>query len=154
MPEEIVRKPSKTTLSKVKKKLWVIFSLWRRMDWCLKTTGSIWWGFCATCNKRYHLKMLQCGHFVSGRHNGNLFSEKGTAGQCYNCNINLKGNTLEFRRKVIQLYGEGADLELEAEARKIVQFSIPELEEKILYYKQKTKELEEQNKTPELLAQK
>lgn len=136
----------KPTLAKVKKKLWVIFSEYIRKRDGLFTTGSIDWALCITCGKRYHYKMLQGGHFVAGRHNANLFSEKGVHAQCYNCNINLKGNTLEYRRQVIRLYGEEADIELENEAKEIKQFTIPELEEKIIYYTQKIKELEEKNK--------
>jgi len=139
-----MRKP--LTLSKTKKKLWVVFSEYRRKDDCLRTTGSTEWGLCITCGKRYHYKMLQCGHFVSGRHNAGLFSERGTHAQCYNCNINLKGNTLEYRRQIIKLYGEGADVEIENEAKQIRQFTTPELEEMIISYKQKIKELDERNK--------
>ena len=82
----------KPTLSKFKKKLWVVFSEYIRKRDGLLTTGSIEWALCITCEKRYHYKMLQGGHFVSGRHNAALFSERGTHAQCYNCNINLKGN--------------------------------------------------------------
>ena len=93
---------------------------------CLRTTGCTSWGLCITCGKRYHIKLLQAGHFIPGRHNANLFSERGTHAQCYNCNINLKGNSLEYRRKIIELYGEGADLELEEEARQIKKVTIPD----------------------------
>lgn len=118
----------KKTVAKVKKEVWPIFSKCIRMRDCLKTTGCASWGLCITCGKRYHFKLLQAGHFIAGRHNANLFSERGTHAQCYNCNINLRGNTLEYRRKIIELYGEGADLELEEEARQIKKFTITELE--------------------------
>ena len=112
----------------------------------LLTTGSTEWALCITCAKRYHFKMLQAGHFVGGRHSGNLFSEKGTHAQCYNCNINLKGNTLVYRRKIIELYGEGADLELEAEAQNLLQYKPFQIEEIINIYEQKIKELKAKNK--------
>lgn len=88
--------------------------------------------------------MLQAGHFIPGRHNANLFSEKGCHAQCYNCNINLRGNTLEYRRQIIKLYGEGADVELEEKAREIRKFTIPELEALLEEYKNKVKQLEEE----------
>jgi hypothetical protein len=88
------------------------------------------------------MKLLQAGHLVSGRHNSNLFSEKGTHGQCYNCNINLRGNTLEYRRRIVAMYGEGADIEIEQEARKIRKFTRTELVELKEYYTKKIKELE------------
>ena len=142
----MARKPKKPTLSKVKKKLWVIFSEYIRKRDGLATTGSTEWALCCTCQKRYHYKMLQGGHFIAGRHNANLFSEKGTHAQCYNCNINLKGNTLEYRRQIIKLYGKGADTEIENEARKIKKFTIPELEQMIIDYKLIIKDLDKRNK--------
>jgi hypothetical protein len=129
------KRKKKKTLSKTKKDLWTVFSIFIRMRDCFKTTGSIQWGLCVTCEKRYHLTLLQAGHFIAGRHSSNLFSERGTHAQCYNCNLNLKGNTLEYRRQIIKLYGEGADLELEKEAKQIRKYTVPELEEMLVDYK-------------------
>lgn len=130
-------KPKKrVTITKVKKDLWVVFSKWIRTRDCLRTTGCKDWGLCITCGKRYHFKLLQAGHFVAGRHNANLFNEKGCHAQCYNCNINLRGNTLEYRRQIIAMYGEGADEELETEARQIKKFTTEELQSLYVYYKQ------------------
>ena len=131
------------TVASAKKKVWVAFSLYIRTRDCLKTTGCTSWGLCITCGKRNHIKLLQAGHFVAGRHNANLFSEEGVNAQCYNCNINLKGNTLEYRRMVVELYGKGTDVELEKEARQIKKYTILDLEELMVYYKEKTREMEE-----------
>ena len=131
-------------LSSVKREVWVVFSRYIRLRDCLKTTGCASFGLCVTCGKRYHFKLLQAGHFIPGRHNANLFSERGTHAQCYNCNINLRGNTLEYRRKIIELYGEGADVELEEEDRQIKKYTIAELEELKAYYEDKIKVLDEQ----------
>ena len=139
-------KSKRKTLAQVKKELWKIFSIYIRMRDCFQTTGSTEFGLCFTCQKRYHFKMMQAGHFISGRHSANLFSETGVHTQCYNCNINLKGNTLEYRRQIIKLYGEGADERLEEEARAVKKFSVGELEEMLEYYKTKIVKLREQNK--------
>ena len=139
------RKIERKTLSKAKKELWGIFSQYIRMRDGLLTTGSTEWAFCITCGKRYHFKMLQAGHFIAGRGSGNLFSERGVHAQCYNCNINLKGNTLEYRRRVIKLYGEGVDTELENEARQLKKYTVPELEDMIILYKQKINSCKERN---------
>jgi len=149
-PKKSIKKKKKN-LSFFKKKLWDIFSVYIRSRDCLETTGSIEWGLCSTCFKRYHFKMLQAGHFIAGRKSSNLYSERGVHAQCYNCNINLKGNTLEYRRQIIKMYGEGADLELEEEASKIKKYSIPEIEEMIEHYKKATKHLKELNRIPERL---
>ncbi len=135
-------KIKRKTLAQVKRELWTIFSKYIRMRDGLKTTGCTDWALCITCGKRYHFKLLQAGHFIPGRHGGNLFSERGTHAQCYNCNINLKGNTLEYRRKVIELYGSKADIELEKEAQRIKKYTVPELEQMIQDYKQKIAQME------------
>ena len=127
--------------AKLKKEVWELFSKYIRARDCLETTGCASFGLCITCGKRYHFKLLQAGHFIPGRHNANLFSKKGTHAQCYNCNINLRGNTLEYRRQIIKLYGQGYDEILEAEARQIKKFSVAELTEMKEYYTQKVKEL-------------
>ena len=140
-------KVKRKTLTQVKKSLWdTYFSPYIRMRDGLETTGSTEWALCFTCGKRYHFKLIQAGHFIAGRHASNLFSERGVHAQCYNCNINLSGNTLEYRRKLIEKYGEGVDLELEEIDRQVRKFSIPELEEMKEVYKQKIAELKEQNK--------
>jgi len=124
----IKSKKKRPTLSSLKKKAWILFSQYIRMRDCLRTTGCASYGLCITCGKRYHIKLLQAGHFISGRHNANLFNEEGCHAQCYNCNINLRGNTLEYRRQIIKLYGEGYDEVLETQARKIMKFTPSELE--------------------------
>lgn len=137
--------PKHKSISKAKEETWKVFSLYIRTRDCLKTTGCSSFGLCITCSKRYHIKLLQAGHFIPGRHNANLFSEKGTHAQCYNCNINLRGNTLEYRRQVISLYGEGADVMLEEMALEIRKYSVVELEELKKYYQGKTKELSDES---------
>lgn len=139
----ILNPKKRPSISSLKKKTWVVFSQYIRMRDCLKTTGCKDWGLCITCSKRYHIKLLQAGHFIPGRHNANLFSEEGCHAQCYNCNINLRGNTLEYRRKIIEMYGRFADVLLEKEARQIRKFTPQELMGMAEYYKNKIKELEE-----------
>ena len=132
----------KKTLSGLKKRVWPIFSEYIRRRDCLLTTGLADYGKCITCSKIIPRTLLQAGHFIAGRHNANLFSERGVHAQCYNCNINLRGNTLEYRRQIIKLYGEGVAEELEAEARKTVKFTIPYLENLKQELKEKIKILE------------
>ncbi len=134
----------KQSLSCLKKKAWIVFSKYIRTRDCLKTTGCASFGLCITCQKRYHIKLLQAGHFIPGRHNANLFSEWGCHAQCYTCNIVLKGNTLEYRRQIIKLYGDGSDLVLEKEAHQIKKFTPQELIDLTEYYKKEIAKLEEE----------
>ena len=129
------------SIRKLKAKAWVVFSKHIRARDCLLTTGSIEYGECFTCNETLPFKALQAGHFIPGRHNANLFSERGVHAQCRRCNLLESGKQLEYRRQVIKLYGEGADLELEEEARQIRKFTVPELEGMIEVYKNKFEEL-------------
>lgn len=135
-------KTKRKSLSKLKKEVWAVFSPYIRTRDCLETTGSTEVGLCFTCDRPYPLKELQAGHFVSGRHNANLFSERGTHAQCFNCNITLRGNPLEYRRRINKKYGEGADLELEQEARQTVKFTVADLEQMKLDLKQRIKEID------------
>ncbi len=137
-----IKTTKRPTVSKLKKDTWELFSKYIRLRDCLKTTGCSSFGLCITCSKRYHIKLLQAGHFISGRHNANLFSERGTHAQCYTCNILLKGNTLVYRRKIIEMYGPGYDEVLEAEARQIKNLSVSDLEQMKVNLKQKIQELE------------
>lgn len=112
------------TLKKAKKYAWNQFSIYIRTRDCLKTTGNPGEGVCITCGRKYDFRGLQAGHFVQGRHNNNLFSEKGVHAQCFYCNMQLRGNVLEYRRKIIALYGDGADLKLEAEDKILKKYTL------------------------------
>jgi len=135
----IIKKKKRVTVSSMKRKVWDVFSKYIRTRDCLRTTGCKDWGLCITCDKRYHFKLLQAGHFIAGRHNAGLFAEKGVHAQCYNCNINLKGNTLEYRRRIVKLYGEEADVELEEEAHQTKSFTVDELQSLLEHYQKEVK---------------
>lgn len=138
----MIKKPKKRkTLKKAKKEAWVQFSLYIRTRDCLRTTGSPLYGECFTCNASLPISQLQAGHFISGRHNANLFSERGVHAQCKRCNCLEHGRQLEYRRQIIKLYGEGADLELEREAQEIRKYTVDELENLTNRYKEMLKEI-------------
>jgi len=128
----------KKTLKQLKAEAWKVFSVYIRRRDCLKTTGSLEWGECITCDRpAIPFEELQAGHFIPGRHNANLFSERGVNAQCKSCNLLHHGRPLEYRRQIVKMYGEGADLELEAEARQVKKFSREELENMITEYKER-----------------
>jgi hypothetical protein len=134
------------SVSKAKKRAWTAFSIYKRTKGCLETTGTTERGKCFTCDREKEFKGLQAGHFVGGRHNGNLFSDKGVQIQCPYCNIILKGNVLEYRRRLIAKYGPDIDTRLEIEAAQVVQYKVFELLEMEARFKQMTKELLEKHK--------
>jgi len=80
------KKRKRVTITSLKEKLWVLFSRYIRRRDCLITTGSTEYGECITCDGTFEFDQLQAGHFISGRHNANLFSERGVHAQCIKCN--------------------------------------------------------------------
>jgi len=138
----LINKKSKRPIKKLKAEAWRLFSLFIRMRDCLRTTGSVEYGECITCNNTLPFEELQAGHFIPGRHNTNLFSEKGVHAQCKRCNLFLGGNQLEYRRQIIKLYGEGYDEVLEEENKIGKKSSVDELEAIIKFLKEKIKLLE------------
>ena len=129
------------TVKSLKKEAWEIFSLYIRTRDCLKTTGSKDYGLCVTCGKQFQIKVLHARHFVGGRHNGNLFNEKGCHAQCPQCNIWLHGNPLVYRRKIIEMYGEGYDEVLEKESQVLKKYTVTELLGLKDEFKEKLKEI-------------
>jgi hypothetical protein len=133
-----VKQPSKST---IKLKAWYSFSKFIRTRDCIRTTGTADKGKCITCGEVFNFKDLQAGHFIPGRHNSNLFSERGVHAQCRSCNIWNHGRPLEYRRAIIELYGDGADELLEEEAKRIKKYSIEDLQDMAVEYKNKYNEL-------------
>ena len=139
--EKLKRRNKGETLSSLKRKVWVLFSLYIRMRDCLKTTGTLTHCKCITCTKLLELKEAQAGHFVDRRHSATLFDETNVHAQCGRCNVYLDGEILKYRREIIRLYGEGYDVQLEEKAIETKKFTIAELEEMKEAYKEKIKEL-------------
>lgn len=102
MKRTALRKKSKAPISKLKAKLWKVFSEYvRKRDK----------GVCFTCGRRCDGKGYHAGHFIpkSAGGIGLYFHPENVRGQCYNCNINLGGNQYEYslrlgQDKVTQLY--------------------------------------------------
>ena len=122
-----MKKPK--TVSKLKREAWTLYSIYIRTRDCLRTTGCASFGLCITCGKRYHFKLLQGGHYISGKHNNNLFEETGCHAQCYNCNINLKGNTHVYAKKLQELYGADTPEQLYLNDQVLKKFTPQELEQ-------------------------
>ena len=137
----------KTSLQKLKREVWKVFSKYIRLRDSLATTGSLEYCECITCPETLPIQQLQAGHFVP-KHNGNYFSERGVHAQCRTCNLYGKngqapGMPHEYRRQMVKMYGEESTLELESEPGKIKKFTIQELEELKSSLLERIKELKE-----------
>lgn len=140
-----LRKKKAQGIDSLKSKVWDIFSKYIRMRDCLRTKGNLDWGNCITCGTMINRKDGDAGHFIQGRRNSILFSEKCVHLQCRRCNRFLGGEPLKYRRAIIKLYGEGIDIELEDLGMETKKFSIPELEELKAYYTERIREFEKGN---------
>ena len=89
-----------------KRKLWKLFSIFIRLKECLETTGATDRGVCCTCNRIYHYKELQAGHFIDGRGNSVLFDEDLVHIQCWQCNCAKKGNKDAYTQYMVEKYGQ------------------------------------------------
>lgn len=115
-----------------KKKAWEQFSRFVRVRDAIRTTRGVDNCVCVSCGRVYPafgLRCLQAGHLIAGRGNGILFEPVGCHGQCYNCNVTLKGNWANYLDKVEAFYTKEALDHLRYWARQVVKFKPFELEE-------------------------
>ena len=130
----------KGTITYEKKKAWDWFSKYIRLRDAIQTTKTKTHAKCCTCGKIYPAfgrGCLQAGHYISGRRNAYLFDEKGCHAQCYNCNINLKGNTIKYRKFLVAKFGEKEVEKLENLQDVSLQLKAFELKEIAETYKKK-----------------
>jgi hypothetical protein len=107
----------------------------------LRDKGNV----CISCQKK-PLKE-NAGHFFNANNHYNIrFDERNVNLQCEHCNTYLSGNLIEYQRNLIHKIGIESYHELEADARKTRKFTKDELKEIITEYKQKVKQLENDNK--------
>lgn len=145
----MAKKSKKPTVQKLKKKVWKIFSEYIRLRDALATTGDPMWLICCTCGKKYPafgLGCAQAGHYIAGRKNAYLFDKRLVHGQCYNCNINLKGNSIPYRKFLVKKYNEETVKALEELYYQTQQYKTYELEELLTKYKQKVQDLKANGK--------
>lgn len=122
----------KPTIKYWKKKAWDEFSLFIRHRDSLEDEEN---AYCCTCNVKYPIKKLQAGHFNPGRRNSILFDERGCHAQCYNCNINLKGNPRKYDKFMKERYGQPIINELDRLSDQTVQMKWFQFQEIYEHYK-------------------
>ena len=131
----------KKTVSKLKKELDTIFSVYIR----LREANEYGYCQCHTCGVVRHYKDgMQNGHFQSRKHLSTRFDEENCQVQCVKCNVYAWGEQYKFSLRLDEKYGEGKAEELEHLARTTLKISRVEYEEKISYYKQLVENLKEE----------
>jgi len=123
------------------KSLWKIFSLF------IRSRDSDYRGYCKciSCNKTDNYKNFDCGHYIpKGNDLALKYNEINNNTQCSSCNVYKSGNVIEYRRGLINKYGEEIVKKLELSHqfktthKKLNQLEINELWK---YYSKKFKEL-------------
>jgi len=101
---------------------------------------------CFTCQKQYHWKRIQNGHFISRIHLSTRFDYDTTKPsncnpQCYRCNINLSGNQWHYARKLNEKFGEGTAEQIELRSKQTIKMGVVDYELAIEKIKKKLTEL-------------
>jgi hypothetical protein len=127
-----------TTISKLKKKLDVLFSQYIRK----RNADHLGRVKCFTCGVDKHWKEQQAGHFQSRSHHSTRWDEVNVQVQCVKCNMFRQGEQYKFGLYLDERFGKGTAEELEQRAKIIVKLNRVDYEEAIERYKQKIRELD------------
>jgi len=123
-----LRKQSKASLPKLKRKAWKVFSTFIK-----GRDGNV----CISCGKRGLVKSgWHAGHYQKAELCNIVYryDERMVASQCAVCNLWRRGNTIEYRKALIKKYGEKVVKELEEHYKDPLpmDFSVREFYEEII----------------------
>lgn len=122
----------KKTLSKWKKELDTIFSIYIR----LRDSGQ-----CYTCAKKDDYKRMQNGHFSPRQYLSTRWDERNCHCQCYACNMLYGGQPTRYAQRLRQDFGEAIIDELERNRMTPVKLDCIWYAEKIEHYKKAVAEM-------------
>ena len=120
----------KKSLSKLKEEAWSLFSARLKQRYA-DDDGNV---RCFTCGAIMKLNTTNCqgGHYLSrGGYPGLTFHPDNSRPQCYRCNVHLKGNTVEFRIRLIEEIGLERVEALEAQRHNQVKLTRSDYEKMI-----------------------
>jgi hypothetical protein len=123
----------KPTRSKIVKKLDTVFSQYIR----LSNADNNGYCICVTCNKTFHWKAIQAGHFMSRKHYSTRWDERNVKPQCVACNVYRAGEQYKYSI----FLGKELSNVLYLQSKEIVKFTNYELEDMINDYSDKLKKL-------------
>ena len=123
----------KPTRSKLVKKLDTVFSQYIRRS----NADNNGYCTCVTCNKTFHWKEIQAGHFMSRKHYSIRWDERNVKPQCVACNVYRAGEQYKYS---IFLGSELANV-LYLQSKELVKFTNYELEDMINDYSEKLKKI-------------
>ena len=95
-------------------------------------------GICFTCGVRKNWKDMHAGHFIPrGSYSDTMFDEINIHCQCPKCNTFKHGNLGEYTLNMINEYGIEKVQELRKRGFQVKRWKSKELEDLIVYYKEK-----------------
>ena len=123
----------KPTRSKLVKKLDTVFSQYIRRS----NADNNGYCTCVTCNKTFHWKEIQAGHFMSRKHYSIRWDERNVKPQCVACNVYRAGEQYKYSI----FLGKELSNVLYLQSKEIVKFTNYELENMINDYSEKLKKI-------------
>ena len=128
---------------KTKDKLDRVFSKYIRLRDAIKTTGTKTHALCITCETQKEIKrQMHAGHWLSRAHHTTRYEETNVHAQCISCNAFKGGMPEDYRRKIIEMYGEDEVERLYLLSKGLARRTEAELQEMLEEYKIKLKALE------------
>jgi hypothetical protein len=121
--------------STIVKNLDTLFSIYIRRKDAIDDVAQ-----CVTCGKKDHWSKLQNGHWASRRHYSTRWDERNCNVQCSGCNVFRAGEIYLYTKYLCSKYGDNFPEELYKLSQKIVKFTDADLQDMIIYYKDKLKE--------------
>lgn len=96
------KKRDPNSVSFLKEKLWKLFSEYiRRRDAAFNDYVK-----CVSCPVMRPWKQMHAGHFIPGHHPSVVYDERNSHAQCYSCNIEKKGNWVNYYQFMRNKYGQ------------------------------------------------
>lgn len=132
----------KLNRSQLKKKLDKFFSQYIRLRDSDGITAQ-----CITCGKLDHYKSMHAGHFIVRGVMTTRWHERNVHAQCCGCNTYKFGEQAKYLIALERKYGRPAvdelmQLERDYRGDRYIKLTLPEIRDKVEYYKAKVKELE------------
>jgi len=124
------RRKRGNTITKLKKKLDTVFSLYIR----LRDADQKGICECITCGERKHFRQMHAGHFLSRRYLATRWDEMNVAAQCPSCNLYHQGRQYEFSKALKLIRGEEVPDQMLEQSKKKIKMDTHKYRELIEYY--------------------
>ena len=128
--------------SQLTKKLDKVFSQFIRLEGADNS-----WVSCVTCGSKHYWKEIHAGHFITRGCRTTRWDEMNVHPQCCGCNTYRFGEQAKMLLYIESNFGRSEvdrimQLEKDYKSGNYIKLSLPEMREKIEYYKEQVKALE------------